>query len=573
MRSRRDIDSAGIGRAQQDHERDSFRVAVRALLMTPLMDSAHEGFPAVRRHGEALRDWFSREAGWTLQVERDVARLHKRPAELTDATRGLPGYDRRRYVLLCLVCAVLERADAQITLRLLGERLLTLAADPTLAAQGFGLTLDTQAERRELVTVCRTLMDLGVIRQVAGDEQAFVQVAGEQGDALYDVHRRILAGMLSAVRGPSTWTPENAPATPEARLHALVEEHVADDEEGRRMALRHRLARRLLDDPVVYLDTLDGEARAYFVNQRGAMAARLCEGAGLMPEQRAEGLALVDQNGVLTDVAILPAGGIARSQLAAETLGDAHALDQGRPVASLVLAVWRSVPAAADEEPDPDGTMPAGRVAQPQERTREVWAQAGVLVNELARPALFLNLPSSDGTATGEPAYASLRRLVRSPPAWDVAGRCVHVCENPNLVAIAADRLGRDCLPLVCTDGMPAAAQRCLLSQLVRAGAELAYHGDFDWPGLRIGNHVMRRFGARPWRYGARDYAAAVRQASGSPHPLAGDPVDASWDGELTPTMRDTGISVAEEASASMLLRDLAPPITSRNNRILKAPP
>ena len=308
MRSRRDIDSAGIGRAQQDHERDSFRVAVRALLMTPLMGSAHEDFPAVRRHGEALRDWFSREAGWTLQVERDVARLHKRPAEPTDATRGLPGYDRRRYVLLCLVCAVLERADAQITLRLLGERLLTLAADPTLAAQGFGLTLDTQAERRELVTVCRTLMELGVIRRVAGDEQAFVQVAGEQGDALYDVHRRILAGMLSAVRGPSTWTPENAPATLEARLHALVEEHVADDEEGRRMALRRRLARRLLDDPVVYLDTLDAEARAYFVNQRGAMAARLCEGAGLMPEQRAEGLALVDQNGVLTDVA-MPAEG------------------------------------------------------------------------------------------------------------------------------------------------------------------------------------------------------------------------------------------------------------------------
>ena len=27
------------------------------------------------------------------------------------------------------------------------------------------------------------------------------------------------------------------------------------------------------------------------------------------------------------------------------------------------------------------------------ERDRDVWAKAGVLVNELARPALFLNLP------------------------------------------------------------------------------------------------------------------------------------------------------------------------------------
>jgi uncharacterized protein (TIGR02678 family) len=74
------------------------------------------------------------------------------------------------------------------------------------------------------------------------------------------------------------------------------------------MALRRQLARRLLDDPVVYVDTLDAEARAYFLNQRGAMASRLCEAAGLAPEQRAEGLALVDEGGDLTDVA-MPAEG------------------------------------------------------------------------------------------------------------------------------------------------------------------------------------------------------------------------------------------------------------------------
>jgi len=29
-----------------------------------------------------------------------------------------------------------------------------------------------------------------------------------------------------------------------------------------------------------------------------------------------------------------------------------------------------------------------------EERDRSVWARAGILVNELARPALFLNLPT-----------------------------------------------------------------------------------------------------------------------------------------------------------------------------------
>jgi uncharacterized protein (TIGR02678 family) len=110
------------------------------------------------------------------------------------------------------------------------------------------------------------------------------------------------------VRGPSTWAPEDAPLTIEARLHALVNEYTADSEDGRRAALRHRLARRLLDDPVIYLETLDPDGRAYFLNQRGAMAARLCDASGLAAEQRAEGLALVDEAGLLTDVA-MPAEG------------------------------------------------------------------------------------------------------------------------------------------------------------------------------------------------------------------------------------------------------------------------
>jgi uncharacterized protein (TIGR02678 family) len=301
-------DSRSIRDRQQHAWRDEFRSAVRALLMTPLMSPAHEDFAAVRRHADALRDWFGRETGWVLHVERDGARLFKRPADLADVTRGLPSYDRRRYVLLCLACAVLERAEAQITLRVLGERLLQLAADPLLASLDFTFTLGAQQERRELVAVCRTLLELGVLQRVAGDEEAFVQGAGDSADALYDVQRRVLAGMLAAVRGPSTWAREDAPATLDARLSALIDEHVPDSEEGRRTALRHQIARRLLDDPVIYIDTLDPASRSYFVNQRGAMATRLCEATGLIAEQRAEGLALTDETGSLTDVA-MPAEG------------------------------------------------------------------------------------------------------------------------------------------------------------------------------------------------------------------------------------------------------------------------
>ena len=302
-------DSQCIGELQRVQQQDEFRRALRALLMRPLMASSHEDFPAVRRQAARLSDWFAREVGWPLDVERDGARLFKRPADLVDETRGLPDYNRRRYVLFCLACAVLERADPQITLHKLGEDIMQLAGDPALASCGFEFTLRTATERRALVSVCRTLLEQDVLQRVAGDEENFVlENGGARSDALYDVQRRMLAGILAAVRGPSTWRAEAAPIDFEDRLRSLVAEHVADSDQGRRDALRHHLARRLLDDPVIYNASLDAEHQAYFVNQRGAMAARLCEAAGLSAEQRAEGLALTDESGRLTDIS-MPAEG------------------------------------------------------------------------------------------------------------------------------------------------------------------------------------------------------------------------------------------------------------------------
>ncbi|NMG55927.1 TIGR02679 family protein [Aromatoleum aromaticum] len=237
----------------------------------------------------------------------------------------------------------------------------------------------------------------------------------------------------------------------------------------------------------------------------------------------------------------LPAAGIPRAQLAVAALGDAHGLDAGSPVATLVLTALRHGAAAELEG----------------ERTRELWAAAGVLVNELARPALALNLPGPTGAEPGEPAYLSLRRLLRSPSAWAVTGRPVFVCENPNLLAIAADQLGPNCAPLVCTDGMPAAAQRVLLAQLRAAGAMLHYHGDFDWPGLRIGNQMVCEHDARPWRFSTLDYRAAVADAPRPGRTLDNAAVSARWDDTLADAMLTERLAIDEEGLADVLLDDL----------------
>ena len=294
---------------QRDEER---RTALRALLMRPLLRSDAPTFTSVRRHIDYLRDWFARETGWSLHLDRDGARLYKRPAALHDASRGARdsqgrAFDRRRYTVFCLVCAVLDRADPQITLRTLGEKLLMLAGDPDLRDAGFTFTLEANHERRELVAVCRHLLDLGVLLRVAGDEDGFVQ---QSGDALYDIQRRVLAGLLAVTRGPSSLPADTGALTLVQRIAAINEEYTPDSDEGRRSAARHYLARRLLDDPVVYFDDLEAGTRAYLQNQRGPLAARLADAAGLVAEQRAEGLALIDADGELTDIA-LPADGTA----------------------------------------------------------------------------------------------------------------------------------------------------------------------------------------------------------------------------------------------------------------------
>ncbi len=250
--------------------------------------------------------------------------------------------------------------------------------------------------------------------------------------------------------------------------------------------------------------------------------------------------ALCEQAGTVLQA--LPANGQPRAQLAAGLLGDAHALDDGWPVATLVLAALRH--GATDED---------------AESRRTLWASQGVAVNELARPALSLNLPWPGAQATrGEPEYWSLRLLLRRPPAWQVDQRDVFVCENPNLLALAADALGPRCAPLLCTDGMPAAAQRALLQQLLRAGAQLHYHGDFDWPGLVIGNQMMLNLGARAWRFGCSDYQAALADTTRPRASLPSGNVVAAWDSGLAPAMHARGWAVPEEALFDTLRVDLA---------------
>jgi uncharacterized protein (TIGR02679 family) len=193
-----------------------------------------------------------------------------------------------------------------------------------------------------------------------------------------------------------------------------------------------------------------------------------------------------------------------------------------------------------------------------------VWASVGVLDGELTNPVLALNLPGDPETATGrtlgigaeagQPLHLTARQLIRDPPELPVRGRTVFVCENPSVVAAAANRLGAGTAPLVCANAHPGAAATLLLRQLAGAGARLCYHGDFDWPGITIANGIIARFAAAPWRLDAGCYRSAA--ARGGPR-LRGSPVTANWEPPLTKAMLALGVKVEEERVLDDLLVDL----------------
>ncbi len=248
----------------------------------------------------------------------------------------------------------------------------------------------------------------------------------------------------------------------------------------------------------------------------------------------------------------LPARDVPLAELAADVAGDSHALDAGRPLGTIALRF---------------AIAHAGTAANNgAENRREIWEVLGVLCDELSAPVLTLNLRAAGDTATamamrchadtGEPYRLSTRQLIRQPTAFSLAatGPCVFVCENPTVLAAAANRLGAHCAPLVCIEGQPKSAARLLLSRIRSGGIDLLYHGDFDWDGVHIANLIMKRHGARPWRYATEDYCLATGGTV-----LDGSPVPADWDSRLAGTMQQQGRAIHEEQVLDTLLADLGP--------------
>lgn len=279
--------------------------AIRTLLRHPLLDvgADPDGLRLVVRHRAWLERWFDDTCGWTVTVDvgSGFARLRKRAATVDERrpllrTRGAAGpFDRRRYQLLCLAAAELVR-HPNTTIGL-------LAAAVTAEA---GLDTSRHGERAAFVDALRALLAWGALHASDGDVDAFVD--DERQNALLTADTARLHNLLVSVTSPSSLP---AGVDIDDAIDALLAEPrygaatAAPDEavdEQRLRWLRHALARRLLDDPAVYVEDLSPAEADYLANPAGRRWLRdRAADAGFELEERGEGLVAVDPDALATD--------------------------------------------------------------------------------------------------------------------------------------------------------------------------------------------------------------------------------------------------------------------------------
>jgi uncharacterized protein (TIGR02678 family) len=283
--------------------RRATRLLLRHPFITPEVPDP-DGFALVRRHADELVSFFATQLGYRLFVEPDLARLHKtspfgfgslRPL----LTRSGQPFDPRRYSLLCLALAVLERVESQITLSQLADGVQLLAETED---QLIPFDPDRYPERRAFVHAVQAVADLGAISLRDGDEEGFARGGG---DALYDVNPGLIAQLLVTSARPSA---ANDPGE-------LSPDPYPDTDEGRARRARHSLMRRLVEEPIIYLDELSEQELSYLRMQRHTMIRNLEEWCGFEVEVRAEGLACIDPEDHVTDLRYPSHGTVAHAAL------------------------------------------------------------------------------------------------------------------------------------------------------------------------------------------------------------------------------------------------------------------
>ncbi|MBI2710277.1 MAG: TIGR02678 family protein [Actinobacteria bacterium] len=271
-------------------ELEELQRTARLLLAHPLVTDVHPrpgALAQVRRWRVVLGNEMHRVLGYRLDVGPRCARLYRRSATVSPhrGARTATGraLGRWGYTFLCLVLAALERLGGQTTVSELAEEVARLRAGD----ERLPVDLTRYDQRRAFVDAVAWLETRGVLTLRDGAAERWLAAAEEGGDALYDVDADTASRLL--VSSPSVLREVEAVAD-------FLADRYASGEDAQRQRVRHRLARRLVEGPVVLYEALPADELDYVRQRRTRLMADVERLTGCPVEARAEGLALIDAN-------------------------------------------------------------------------------------------------------------------------------------------------------------------------------------------------------------------------------------------------------------------------------------
>lgn len=331
------------------------RQAARLLLRMPLVTAAsHPGdFHLIRKHADELRRDFARILGYRLVVEGRFARLHKaglgrdsgrRLVRTTTGTEFAP----RTYTYLVLALAALVTAPEQLLLSELLRRIHDAAADADL-----DLGELTRTQKRHLGAALKQLITWQVISEAEGTVELWYSDESER-EALLNIDTEIARRLVTG--------PIGAAATAED----LIDRAEAPERGEARISVR----RRLIETPVVYLDDLCDEERAWLRGNQRREQETLHRWLGMDLEVRAEGAALLDESDESSDVAFPATGTVPQAALLLidRLVADFGPVSAGHPATGGTLVIGSPVPVERID----------AVLAELAEKHTKAWAQAYV---------------------------------------------------------------------------------------------------------------------------------------------------------------------------------------------------
>jgi uncharacterized protein (TIGR02678 family) len=201
----------------------------------------------------------------------------------------------------------------------------------------------------------RELERFGALRLTDGSREEWEQ-GTDEAEALYDIDREICRALFPLARGLQGCGGVSG---------LLVRDPSAVGRDEERRLRRQRLARLLLERPVLYFDELDEQDKAFLHREAGSLAEQLDALTGASLERRKEGLALVDPGYHFSDLSF-PRGGANQQAALLLTARIGERLDDLPSVtvaqgAERLDGIGTSLDRAAPAEVDAQGVPPPAR--------------------------------------------------------------------------------------------------------------------------------------------------------------------------------------------------------------------